>query len=160
DQVEEIHYAAPADNSWLAVLRTAQNLRPGAEIAAYLDTGGVANGAMFRLTDVKGALEMLPIASSARGEVALEVEDRVLAQSARAYRVNARDGRLRVAPYSGRRAPRLGVPVDVLAQLYGGALSPMRAAETGLLESSQGAAEIVDGWFRARPAFLYSFNLF
>ena len=35
-----------------------------------------------------------------------------------------------------------------------------RAAEAGLAESSQGAAEIADGWFRARPAFLYSFNLF
>ncbi len=160
DQVEEIHYAAPADNAWLALLRTAQNLRPGAEIAAFLDSGGVANGAMFRLTDVKAALEMLPITAPARGEVALEVEDPVLAQNARAYRVNARDGRLRVAPYSGRRAPRLRVPVDVLAQLYAGALSPVRAAEAGLVESSHGAAEIVEGWFRARPAFLYPFNLF
>ncbi len=160
DQVEEIHYAAPADNGWLALLKTAQNLRPGAEIAAFLDTGGVANGAMFRITDVKAALEMLPIAPAARGEVALEVEDPVLAQNARAYRVSARDGRLRVAPYGGRRAPRLSAPVDVLAQIYAGALSPLRAAETGLAESSQGAAEIVEGWFRARPAFLYPFNLF
>jgi len=160
DQVEEIHYATPADNAWTSILKTAQNLRPGAEIAAFLDTGGVANGAMFRLTDVKAALEMLPIGMSARGEVALEVEDRVLTQNTRDYRVNARDGRLRVAPYRGRRAPRLRVPVDVLAQLYAGALSPVRASETGLLESSQGAAEIVEGWFRARPAFLYPFNLF
>jgi hypothetical protein len=115
---------------------------------------------MFRLCDVKGALEMLPIASNGRGEVALEVEDRVLPQNARAYRVVARDGRLRVAPYSGRRAPRLRVPVDILAQLYSGALSPVRAAEIGLLESAQGAAEIAEAWFRARPAFLHPFNLF
>jgi len=160
DQVEEIHYAAPPDNAWLSLLKTAQNLRPGAEIAAYLDSGGVANGAMFRITDVKAALEMLPIAPHARGELALEVEDPVLAQNARAYRVSARDGRLRVAPYRGRRAPRLGARVDVLAQLYAGALSPMRAAEAGLVESSHGAAEIADGWFRARPAFIYPFNLF
>jgi predicted acetyltransferase len=160
DQVEEIHYAAPADNAWLALLKTAQNLRPGAEIAAFLDSGGVANGAMFRVTDVKAALEMLPIAPHARGEIALEVEDSVLTQNARAYRVSARDGRLRVAPYRGRRAPRLRASVDVLAQLYAGALSPLRAAEAGLAESSQGAAEIAEGWFRARPAFLYPFNLF
>src|SRR6185295_8839572 len=44
DQVEEIHYAAPADNAWLSLIKTAQNLHPGAEIAAYLDSGGVANG--------------------------------------------------------------------------------------------------------------------
>jgi len=160
DQVEEIHYAAPADNTWLSLLKTAQNLRPGAEIAAYLDSGGVANGAMFRITEVKAALEMLPIAREARGEIALEVEDPVLPQNARTYRVSAREGRLRVAPYRGRRAPRLRTPVDVLAQIYTGALSPRRAAEAGLAESSQGAAEIADGWFRARPAFLYSFNLF
>ena len=160
DQVEEIHYAAPADNAWLTLLKTAQNLRPGAEIAAFLDTGGVATGAMFRITDVKAALEMLPIPSSARGELAIEVDDPVLAQNARTYRVSARDGRLRVAPYRGLRAPRLRAPVDVLAQLYAGALSPLRAAEAGLAGSSQGAAEIAEGWFHARPAFLYSFNLF
>ncbi len=160
DQVEEIHFAAPADNQWLSLLKTAQNLRPGAEIAAYLDTGGVATGAMFRITDVKAALEMLPIAPQGRGEIALEVTDPVLTQNARAYRVSARDGRLRVAPYRGRRTPSLRAPVDVLAQIYAGALSPMRAAEAGLVESTQGAAEIADGWFRARPAFLYPFNLF
>jgi len=32
DQVQEMHYAAPADNGWLALLATPQNLRPGAEI--------------------------------------------------------------------------------------------------------------------------------
>ena len=160
DQVEEIHYAAPADNVWLTLLKTAQNLRPGAEIAAFLDSGGVADGAMFRITDVKSALETLPVGSSARGDLALEVEDPVLAQNARTYRVSARDGRLRVAPYRGLRAPRLSVPVDVLAQLCAGALSPLRAAEAGLAASSHGAAEIAEGWFRARPAFLYSFNLF
>ena len=160
DQVEEIHYAAPSDSVWLTLLKTAQNLRPGAEIAAFLDTGGVANGAMFRITDVKAALEMMPTCAGARGELALEVDDPVLAQNARTYRVSARDGRLRVAPYRGLRAPRLRAPVDVLAQLYTGALSPIAAAEAGLVSSSQGAAEIAEGWFRARPAFLYSFNLF
>jgi len=160
DQVEEIHYAAPSDSVWLSILRTAQNLRPGAEIAAFLDSGGVANGAMFRITDVKAALEMMPAASQARGELALEVEDPVLAQNARTYRVSARDGRLRVAPYRGSRAPRLRAPVDVLAQLYTGALSPIAAAAAGLVDSSHGAAEIAEGWFRAPPAFLYSFNLF
>jgi len=88
------------------------------------------------------------------------VDDPVLTQNARTYRVSARDGRLRVAAYRGLRAPRLRTPVDVLAQLYAGALSPLRAAEAGLVGSSQGAAEIAESWFRARPAFLYSFNLF
>jgi len=125
-----------------------------------LDPGGIAAGALLRANGVEAGLDGLPVSSTARGEVALEVEDPVLTQNARAYRVSARDGRLRVAAYSGRRTPRLRAPVDVLAQLYAGALSPLRAAEAGLVESSQGAAEIADAWFRARPAFIYPFNLF
>jgi hypothetical protein len=35
-----------------------------------------------------------------------------------------------------------------------------RAAESGLVRASDGAAEIADAWFRARPAYLYSFNAF
>ncbi len=160
DQVEEIHYAAPADHAWLAVLRTAQNLRPAAEIGPFTDTGGIGAGAMLRLTDAKGALEMLPVSPGARGDVVLEVDDPVLPQNARAYLVAARDGHLRVAAEPPRRLPRLAAPVDVLAQIVAGTLSPIRAAETGFVTSSGGAAEVMDGWFRARPAFLYQFNAF
>jgi predicted acetyltransferase len=160
DQVEEIHHAAPADHVWASILRTSQNLRPAAEIGPYLDTGGLATGAMLRITDVKGALEMLPVAASARGEIVLEVDDPVLALNSRAWHVTARDGRLRVGHEPSRRLPRLSAPADVVAQLYAGALSPARAAEAGLVTSTAGAAEIVDGWFRSRPAFLYQFNAF
>jgi predicted acetyltransferase len=160
DQVEEIHCAAPDDHSWASLLRTAQNLRPGAEIGPFLDTGGIATGAMLRVTDVKGALEMLPLAGGGRGDVVLEVEDPVLPLNARAWHVSARDGRLRVGGEPSRRLPRLSLPVDVLAQIYTGALSPTRASEAGLAASTGGAAEVLDGWFRARPAFLYQFNAF
>src|SRR5204862_801846 len=101
DQVVEIHHAAPADNAWLAILRTAQNLHPGAEIAAYSDTGGIANGAMLRVTDVAKALEQFPVAPGARGECVLEVDDAVLPANARALRVVARDGRLEVSAARG-----------------------------------------------------------
>jgi predicted acetyltransferase len=161
DQVEEMHFAAPADNAWVSLLKTSQNLRPGAEIGAYHDTGGLAGGAMMRIVDVKGALEMLPLPSATtRGEIVLEVDDPVLTQNARSYRVVARDGRLRVSAESGRRAPRMKLGVDVLAQLYASALSPLRAAEAGLIEAQDGAAEIAESWFRARPAFIYQMNAF
>jgi predicted acetyltransferase len=160
DQVEEIHYAAPSDNAWLSLLKTAQNLRPAAEIGPYSDTGGIANGAMLRITDVKGALEQFPVAREARGELAIEVEDPVLTPNTRPVRVTAREGRLRVTMESKRRGPRLRAPVDVLAQLVAGTLSPVRAMESGLVESSGGAAETIDGWFRARAPFLYQFNAF
>jgi predicted acetyltransferase len=168
DQVEEIHYAAPGDNAWLGLLKTAQNLRPGPEIGVLSDTGGVADGAMLRVTDVKAALELLPVAPAARGDVILDVDDPILAPNTRAYRVSAREGRLKVstaaerAPRTPRtaRPPRLRVAADVLGPLLAGTLSPTRAAEIGLVDSSDGGAEAIEHWFRTRPMFLYGLNAF
>jgi predicted acetyltransferase len=165
DQVAEIQYAAPADNAWLAELRTGQNLRPGAEIAVFTDTGGVANGLMLRLADVKAALETWPVAPHARGEIVLEVDDPMLPQNARPLRVAARDGRLKVGFEPSRtgskpRPPRLTAPPEAMGPLLAGTLSPLRAAESGFVDSAGGAAEIVDSWFRARPAFVYQLNGF
>jgi predicted acetyltransferase len=164
DQVAEIHSALPADSSWLHTMRTAQNLRPGLEISVYSDTGGIAAGALLRFTDVKLGLERFPVSSSARGEVVLEVDDPVLPANSRAYRVSARDGKLTVgfesARAGGRRRPRLKVPADALGPLVAGTLSPRRAAEAGLVESIAGGADVVDAWFRTRPAFLYQLNGF
>ena len=162
DQVTEIHHAAPADNLWLATLRTAQNLRPGAEMGVLLDTGGVAHGAMLRVTDVKAALEALPVAPRARGEVVLSVEDAVLPQNAIAWRVTARAGRLSVAPATargGRGTPRLTVPADLLGPILAGTLAPTTAAAAGLIESD-GGAETIGPWFEAPPAFLHPMNVF
>ena len=170
DQVQEIQYAAPCDHSWLALLKTPQNLRPGAEMGLFTDTGNVANGAMLRLTDVKLALETMPVSTLARGEIVLDVDDSVLPQNARAYRLSAREGRLKVRAEAARagaaragarlRLPRLRAPADLLGPLVAGTLSPTRAAELGLLESSGGAAEAIEHWFRARPAFIYRLNAF
>jgi predicted acetyltransferase len=160
DQVEEIHHAAPGDAGWATVLRTAQNLRPGAEIGPFNDTGGIATGAMMRLTDIKGALELVPVSPAARGEIAIEVADPVLPVNARSYKVTAREGRLRVAPESSRRLPRLSAPVDVLAPILTGSLSPQRAAEMGLISASGSAVEIAEPWFHARPVHLFQFNAF
>ena len=164
DQVSEIASALPADHAWLQTLRTAQNLRPGAEISVFADTATVAAGFMLRFTDVKLGLERLPVAASARGEIVLEVDDPVLPANARGYRVKASEGRLTVGFEStragGKRLPRLSVPMDTLGPIVAGTLSPRRAAESGLVGSAGGADEIVDNWFRARPAFLYQLNGF
>ena len=88
----------------------------------------------------------------------------MIPQNARAYRLRASEGRLKVTLESARagraRLPRLVVEPDVLASLVGGAVSPVRAAEIGLLDSSGGAADIIDRWFRTRPAFVYPLNGF
>jgi predicted acetyltransferase len=160
DQYEEIHVATPADGGWLALLGHAQNLHPGSEIGAYHDTGNVSEGALLRVVDVKGAFELIPPVAHARGELVLEVADPVLPVNARAFRLAVRDGRLQVGPARAAREPRLAAPVDVLASILAGALSPVRAAEIGLVESTDGAAEALDGWFGNRPPFLYQLNAF
>jgi len=48
----------------------------------------------------------------------------------------------------------------MLGPLIAGTLSPVRAAEVGLIDSSGGAAEAIEPWFRCRPAFLYQLNAF
>jgi predicted acetyltransferase len=163
DQVREIQYAAPADHGWHALLLTAQNLRPGAEMGTLLDTGNVAHGMMLRVTDVKAALERLPVSPAARGEIALVVDDPVLTANARGWRVRASEGRLLVRPEPagrGRGAPRLTVPADALGPLFAGTLTPTRAAELGMVDSANSAAETIERWFCARPAFLYAMNAF
>ncbi len=164
DQVSEIHFAAPADNVWLQVLRSAQNLRPGAELGVFLDTGGMAAGAMLRVNDVKAALDGLPVSSSARGEVALEVEDAILTANARVWRLSAREGRLHVSAETTRagvrrRLPRLVVPAEMIGPIIAGTLSPTRAAEAGLIGSS-GGAEAIEPWFRGRTAYVFPLNGF
>jgi predicted acetyltransferase len=163
DQVAEIHFIAPGDNGWTALLKTSQNLRPGLELSVYHDTGNVVNGMMLRLNDVKAALESVPVSSHARGEIALEVDDQILGANARAWRVRVSDGRLKVSPETARggksRLPRLAAEPDVLASIVAGTLGPMRAAEMGLIEGAA-AAEMIDGWFLARPAYLYPLNAF
>lgn len=162
DQVKEMHVAAPADNAWLATLRTGETLHPGEALSLLTETGHVANGMMLRITDVKAALESLPLPPGARGEVLLEVQDAVLPANARAWRVAAKDGRLKVGAETGRRgrAPRLHVPIDVLAPLVTGTLSAVRAAEDGLLDAGGGAAELVEPWFRGRAPFVHPLNGF
>jgi hypothetical protein len=120
---------------------------------------------MLRVTDVKAALEMWPVSPSARGEIVIEVEDTLLPANARPLKVSAREGRLKVGfeparPRARTRPPRLTLPADSLGPILAGTLSPTRAAECGLAASAGGAAEIVEHWFRARPAFLYQLNGF
>jgi predicted acetyltransferase len=165
DQVSEIHVAAPGDAAWPLLLKTPQNLKPGAEAGLMSDTGNLGFGMMLRVVDVKPALEVMPVAPGSRGEVVFDVEDDVVPQNARAYRVSARDGRMGVRPEVVRagtktRLPRFGVAVDLLGPVLAGTISPVRAAEIGLASSSDGAAELLEPWFRARPVYLHPFNAF
>jgi len=88
----------------------------------------------------------------------------VLPANAGPWRLRALGGGLEVRAESGapnaHKLPRLACSVDVLESLVSGALSPARAVETGLLESTNSAAERVEPWFRARAVFLMPMNAF
>ncbi len=165
DQAVEIVAALPGDSLWLTQLGDAVNLRGELKLGVHRSAGHVGYGAMLRLVDVKAALEAVPLAPGARGELVIEVADAVLPANARAWRVTAREGRLHVRPErpgkAGARAlPRLGASAESLAAIVGGLLSPGRAAEGGLVEDVRGAAEIMESWYRGRPAYLYPMNAF
>jgi hypothetical protein len=165
DQVAEIQYAAPGDATWPLIFRTPQNLHAGPEIGLMLDTGNLGHGAMLRVLDVKLGLEAFPVAPAARGEMILDIDDPVVPANTRAWRVTAREGRMKVRPDRVRAGvrpvlPRLRVPADMLGPLIAGTIPASSAAEVGLIGASDGAGELADHWFRTRPAYVYRFNGF
>ncbi len=164
DQAVEIVTSVPGDESWATVAADAKNASGEFKLGVIRSTGHLGYGAMLRLIDVKGALEVLPVAPNARGEVTLAVDDPVLPANAREWRVSAREGRLTVRPErpgARRRAlPRLAAGAGALASIVAGTLGPVRAAEIGLAYDARGAAEHMEPWFRARPAYLFPMNAF
>src|SRR5262249_10357304 len=164
DQAVGLVMAAPPRAPGQALLADAANLRGEMKLGVLRSTGHTGYGAMLRVLDVKTALEGLPIAKDAHGEVVLDVRDDILTGNERAWRVTAADGRLSVRPETSAATrdprPRLTIAAEPLAIVVSGALDPVRAAETGLLDSTHGAAELVAPWFRARPVFLMPMNAF
>jgi predicted acetyltransferase len=160
DQVAEVHIVAPSDNALLAMLRNAKSTRAGVDLGNFSHAGGLHTGAMLRLVDVKAALEQRPPGGNGRGEIALEVEDDVLAHNARSFGLTVREGRFQVSAEPGRRAPRLRCSVDVLAQIYGGGVSPLTAARAGLVAATGSAAELAESWFAAPTSYVFQLNGF
>ena len=166
DQAVELVMSTPPDAPWAAELADAANLRGEMKLGVVRSSGHAGYGAMLRLVEVKSALESLPVAPHARGELILDVRDEVIPSNERTWRVHARDGHLSVHAETARQAasrdrlPRLTASAEVLAILVAGAVSPLVAAERGMVEDLRGAAALVDPWFRARPVFLMPMNGF
>ncbi|HXS81714.1 MAG TPA: GNAT family N-acetyltransferase [Methylomirabilota bacterium] len=164
DQAVEVVLAAAGDAPWSTQLADAANLRGEMKLGVLRSAGHAGYGAMLRVLDVKAALGQLPVASEAHGEVVLDLRDDLLPANAGAWLLKVREGGLDVRPEPAGanhgKLPRLGCTVDVLASVVAGALSPVRAAEVGLLESAHGAAERVEPWFRGRAVFVMPMNAF
>lgn len=166
DQAVEVILTVPDDAPWIATLSDAADLRGELKLGVIRSTGHVGYGAMLRVLDVKNALEALPVAAHARGDLVLDVRDPVIGANERAWRVHARDGQLTVRAETARQAaqrdklPRLTLSAEVLALVVSGAIRPLHAAESGLVDDLRGAAALTDGWFRARAPFLMPMNAF
>lgn len=166
DQAVEVVMSTPSHAPWPAMLGDAANLRGELKLGVVRSTGHLGYGAMLRLIDVKSALEGMPVAPHARGELVIEVIDPVLTANERAWRVQARDGHLKVRAETARQAasrdklPRLTTSAETLAIVLAGTVGPSAAAEAGLLEDQRGAAALVESWFHARPVFLLPMNGF
>src|SRR5262249_17730760 len=155
DQAVEVVMATAADAPWAAQLADPANLRGEMKLGVLRTAGHAGYGAMLSVLDVKAALEGLPVAPAARGGGGRGGGDGFVPENERAWRVQARDGRLAVRAESTRGAgrespPRLTTSVELLAILAAGAVHPLRAVEAGLVESHGGAAERIEPWFRAR----------
>lgn len=166
DQAVEVTALVPDDFVWPVAVADPANLRGEMKLFGHRSRGHAGYGGMLRVVDVKAAFEALPVAREARGEVAFEVKDDVLPANQRVWRVHASGGRLEVRAETARmqqsrsRLPRLTLSVDMLGSILAGSLSPVLAAEAGLVTDVREAAAIVEPWFRARPAFIHPFNAF
>src|SRR5262249_2655508 len=125
--------AAPPHPPRGAGLPAAADLRGPGQPGVARRTGPHALGALAGGGDVRTALEGLPIAKAAHGEVVLDVRDDILTGNERAWRVTAADGRLSVRPETSAATrdprPRLTIAAEPLAIVVSGALDPVRAAE-------------------------------
>ncbi len=166
DQAVEVTALVPDDFVWPVAVADPANMRGEMKLFGHRTRGHAGYGAMLRIVDLKAALEAMPIAREARGEVALDVRDDVLPTNQRVWRVHASGGRLEVRAETARmqgsrsRLPRLTLSIDMLASILSGSLSPVLAAEAGLIGDVRGGAVFADGWFRTRPAFIHPFNAF
>lgn len=166
DQAVEVTALVADDFIWPVAVADPANLHGEMKLFGHRSRGHAGYGAMLRIVDVKAAFEAMPVAREARGEVAFDVKDDVLPANQRVWRVHATGGRLEVRVETARmqgsrsRLPRLTLSVDMLASVMSGSLSPVIAAEAGLVADVRDGAAIVESWFRARPAFIHPFNAF
>jgi hypothetical protein len=161
DQVDEMHYAAPGRQCRGRACSRRRRICDRRRDRAYHDTGGIAGGAMMRIVDVKGALELLPLPpATPRGEIVLEVEDRC------SHRTLApiASSRATVGCASAPRAAAARRDSRSASMCW---RSSMRARcrrsvppRLACSRSRDGAAEIAESWFRARPAFFNQLNAF
>jgi predicted acetyltransferase len=100
---------------------------------------------MVRMIDVEAALVARAYPASARGEVAFELRDDVLAHNEARFSLAVADGKAEVR--RGARAPKIVLDVRGLAALYTGYLSPEELRATGLVEGPDDELAVLGALF-------------
>jgi predicted acetyltransferase len=134
DQWREIAYRAHPDEHFgdrLAEPRLPALAAPGWGL--WLAAATVMNGPMFRLLNVKAALEMRPLAPAEPLVLGLEVEDAQVPANHGPWRVRMEAGRMTAEPLAkGMHVDAtLRAPVDVVSRIFIGATTVARAVEVG-----------------------------
>lgn len=90
-------------------------------------------GYMLRLLDIEEAFRQRTFQPEAQGEFTFSLQDEMLPVNNGAYRVLVREGKAEAQKLSGGEEGKAGVELDAksLAQLYGGYIAPVQAAQTG-----------------------------
>lgn len=97
----------------------------------WFPSATLLRGPMFRILDVKGALEQRTLTGNQDLTVRLEVDDRQIPENRGPWRVHIEGGRMEVEPDSGGRVhAEVRLPIDALSRIFIGAV-PLWQATTG-----------------------------
>jgi predicted acetyltransferase len=121
-QAEKVKFWMPVDAAFATRLPDPR----GAEVKVH-------PGYMLRLLDVVGAFQQRDFAPEAQGEFTFALTDEMIPANNATFRVQVSDGRARVEKLPVGAGEHAGLELNqrILAQLYGGYISPLHAATTG-----------------------------
>lgn len=102
----------------------------------WFPSATLLRGPMFRVLDVKEALELRPLVRTQELTVALEVDDQQIPENRGPWRVHIENGRMEVERFtgSGHVDATVRVPIDTLSRIFIGAVAPWQATAGGLAE--------------------------
>jgi predicted acetyltransferase len=101
----------------------------------WFPSATLLRGPMFRVLDVKEALQLRPLVRTQELTVSLEVDDKQIPENRGPWRVHIENGRMEVEPFTGGHVDAtIRVPIDTLSRIYIGAVAAWQATAGGLAE--------------------------
>lgn len=102
----------------------------------WFPSATLLRGPMFRVLDVKDALEMRPLVRTQELTIALEVDDAQIPENRGPWRVHIENGGMEVEPLAGGTHvdATVRLPIDTLSRIFIGAIPVWQATAGGLAE--------------------------